>query len=64
MINQIFKSKTMWLALLLEIVGVIQLNAEELRSAIPVEYYGYFLIVVGVAVRVLRMVTTTSIGEK
>lgn len=64
MITQISKSKTMWLALLLEIVGVVQLNAEELRASIPIEWYGYFLIIVGVAVRVLRMLTTTSIGEK
>lgn len=67
MITQIAKSKTMWLAFLVELMGIlelVQMNIEELRVAIPPEYFGYLLIGIGVAIRLMRLVTTSSLGEK
>lgn len=64
MLKQILKSKMMFLALLLEILGVIQLNADFLSTVMTPAQFGWVMLGIGVAVRVLRMMTTTSIGEK
>lgn len=67
MLTQILKSKTMWLAFAVELMGILQLvqtNIEELRINIPAEYYGYVLIGIGAAIRLLRLVTTSSLGAK
>ena len=58
------KSKTIWLALIVDTLAIIQLNAEEMRAAIPPEFYGYFLIIVGVLIKVARVVTTKPLKEK
>lgn len=61
------KSKAMWLAFAVEMLGALQLiqaNMEELRVAIPPEYYGYTLIVVGVLIRIIRVFTTKALGDK
>lgn len=64
MIQKALKSKTILFALALELAGVVQVNAEELRAAIPPEYYGYFLITVGFAVKALRFVTDKALADK
>lgn len=64
MLKQILKSKMMYLALLLEILGVIQLNADFLSTLLTPAQFGWVMLGIGIAVRVLRMMTTTSIGEK
>jgi len=66
-LDKIKRSKAMWLAFAVELVGVLQLvkdNIEELRVAIPPEYFGYFLIGVGVAIRIVRIFTTKALSDK
>ncbi|NIW97183.1 MAG: hypothetical protein GWN13_02850 [Phycisphaerae bacterium] len=58
------KSKTMWFAFVIDALAVIQLNAEELRAAIPPEYYGWFLIAVGIGIKFFRAITTKPLKEK
>lgn len=64
MIKKALRSKTILFALALELAGVVQANAEELRAAIPPEYYGYFLIAVGVAIKILRFMTIEAVADK
>ena len=58
------KSKTIWFAFIIDALAIIQLNAEELRAAIPAEYYGYFLIGVGLLIKYFRYVTVKPLSEK
>jgi len=64
MIKQALKSNTMKYALIIDALAVIQLNAEELRAAIPAEYYGYLLIAVGIGIKYFRYITTKPLDEK
>jgi hypothetical protein len=58
------RSKTMWFALVLETVGAIQLGLPELVGQIPAQVYPWLLIGTGVAVRVLRLLTTQPLADK
>jgi len=51
-------------ALIIDALAVIQLNAEELRAAIPAEYYGYLLIAVGIGIKYFRYITTKPLNDK
>jgi len=64
MIKQFMKSKTILFALALEILGVIQLNADFLSTVMTPAQFGWVMLGIGVTVKVLRTVTTTSLGEK
>lgn len=64
MIRQSMKSKTMRYALIIDLLAIIQINAEELRAAIPAEYYGYFLIAVAFGIKYYRYKTDSSLQEK
>ena len=54
-------SKTMWFSLLLVILGALLDNFSYLQSVIDQKYYGVILVVIGVAVAILRFLTTGPI---
>lgn len=54
--------KTMIFATLLSVGGVIQ--NFNLAQILQPQYAGWALLVIGILVAVLRMLTTTSVGEK
>lgn len=58
------KSKTMWFALLLVILGFVAENFNYVQDIIDPKYYGISYIAIGVIVAVLRFVTTTSLKDK
>ncbi|MFZ9611228.1 MAG: hypothetical protein ACO294_11055 [Methylococcales bacterium] len=58
------KSKTMWFALILVILGFIADNFNYVQNIIDPRYYGISYIVIGVVVAVLRFVTTVPIKDK
>ena len=58
------KSKTMWFALLLVVLGFVADNFSYVQSVIDPKYYGVSYIAIGVIVAVLRFVTTTSLKDK
>ena len=64
MIKQALKSKTMRYAFIIDALAVIQINAEELRAAIPAEYYGYLLIIVGIGIKYFRYITSKPLDAK
>ena len=57
------KSKTMWFALALVILGALMDNLSYVEHLIPPQYYGLLVIAIGVSVAVLRYVTTDEIGR-
>jgi hypothetical protein len=63
-IKKALKSNTMKYALIIDILATIQLNADELRAAIPPEFYGYFLIAVGIGIKYFRYITKDSLDDK
>lgn len=64
MIAQFLKSKTINFAILLAVLGAIQGSTQLFAQYMSDAAYGWFTFGVGLAVAVLRVVTTTSIGDK
>jgi len=58
------KSKTMWFALALVILGFVADNFNYVQNIIDPRYYGISYIVIGVVVAVLRFVTTKPLRDK
>ena len=58
------KSKTMWFALALVILGFVADNFNYVQNIIDPRYYGISYIIIGVVVAVLRFVTTQPIRDK
>ena len=57
------KSKTMWWALLLVILGAIADNLSYLQSQINERYYGFIVMGIGIVTAVLRWNTTKPLDE-
>ena len=60
----VMRSKTMWLALALAVLGAAYDNFSYVQNIIDPRFYGIFLIVIGGAVAVLRVLTTLPLDEK
>jgi hypothetical protein len=58
------KSKTMWFALTLVILGFVADNFNYVQNVIDPRYYGISYIIIGVVVAVLRFVTTVPLKDK
>ena len=58
------KSKTMWFALALVILGALMDNLSYLQSIIDPQYYGLIMIAIGIIVAILRFITTDAIGRE
>jgi hypothetical protein len=58
------RSKTVYLGLVILVVGVIQANAAALAPFIPEKYFGLFNMMLGVLVVVVRFFTDQSLEEK
>ena len=58
------KSKTMWFALLLVVLGFVADNFSYVQTIIDPKYYGISYIFIGVAVAILRFITTQPLSEK
>lgn len=64
MLKQFAKSKTMIFALALAILGVLQTSMEVFTPYISAQTAGVLTVIIGCAVAVLRVITTTSLVEK
>ena len=63
MLNNTFKSETMWFSYALVILGVVELNLKLMENIIPPEYYGAVVTVIGVIVALLRFRTTKPLKD-
>ena len=57
-------SKTMWFSLALVILGALYDNFSYIQSLLDPRLYGILLICIGLAVAVLRYLTTQSLDDK
>lgn len=64
MLIQILKSKTMIFALLLAVLGVIQASMDIFTPYLTPQAMGFITVLVGVAVAVLRVLTTMPLSNK
>lgn len=62
--RSVMRSRTMWLALALAVLGAAYDNFSYVQGLIDPQFYGVFLIVIGAAVAVLRVLTTLPLDEK
>lgn len=62
--THILKSKTMWFALALAVLGVVEMQAKVFAPYMTPELFGFFNILIGVIVAVLRVLTTMPLSEK
>ena len=60
----VMHSKTMWFSLALVILGALYDNFSYIEQLIDPRLYGILLISIGVAVAVLRFVTTMPLEDK
>ncbi len=58
------RSKMMWLSLALVVLGVLQVNIGLFQRFFTPDQYGWFTAAVGLAVGVLRWVTTVPLEQK
>lgn len=58
------RSKTMWFALALVILGALMDNLSYIQHLIAPEYYGLVMIGIGIIVAILRFITTDAIGRE
>ena len=56
------KSETMWFALLLTVLGIVEVNLPMMKSDLGV-YYPYIFTAIGIVVALLRMTSTKPISE-
>jgi uncharacterized membrane protein YdcZ (DUF606 family) len=57
-------SKTMWFSFALVVLGVVYDNFSYIQNIIDPRLYGICLILIGIAVAVLRFVTTQSLDDR
>jgi len=60
----VMHSKTMWLAIMLAMLGAAYDNFSYVQNIIDPQWYGVLLIIIGGAVAVLRVLTTLPLDEK
>jgi uncharacterized protein YjeT (DUF2065 family) len=58
------KSKTMWFALALVVLGIVYDNFNYVQNIIDPRFYGVTYIAIGVVVAVLRFFTVKPLDEK
>lgn len=63
-IRKCSKSRTMWWALLLVVLGAIGDNLSYIQNQIDERYYGFIVMGIGVVTAVLRWNTTTSLEDR
>ena len=64
MMNGALKSKTMWFALALAVLGAVEMNLGLFEQYMTHKWFGVFSIAVAVVVAVLRVITTVPLEEK
>ena len=64
MIKQFAKSKTIIFAMSLAVLGVVQASMDVFSAFLSAQEVGVLTMVVGCVVAILRVLTTTSLGDK
>lgn len=62
--QRIIRSKTMVAFLLIDIIGIIQINADFLSTVLTPAQFGWLILAIGILGKVLRLITSTSLKDK
>lgn len=62
--SRVVRSKTMWLAIILAVLGVIQASMDVFTPYVSAQSMGGLTLIVGILVAVLRAITTNSLEDK
>jgi len=60
----VMRSRTMWLAIAVAILGAAYENFSYVQNILDPRWYGVLLMGIGIAVAVLRVLTTLPLDEK
>jgi uncharacterized membrane protein HdeD (DUF308 family) len=63
-ISRIARSKTMLAFLVIDIIGIIQINSDFLSTVLTPAQFGWTLIIVGIIGKTLRTVTSQPLSDK
>jgi hypothetical protein len=63
-ITRIARSKTMIAFLIIDIIGVIQINADFLSTVLTPSQFGWVILIIGIIGKILRTITSTSLKDK
>ena len=58
------RSKTMWFALMLAVLGVVQASMDVFTPYLTPQGAGFATLIVGAVVAILRVLTTQAISDK
>lgn len=58
------KSKTIWFAVVLAMLGFVQANSEQFQALLSPDAYGWVMVIVGMIVAGLRVMTSQSLADK
>lgn len=64
MIEQHARSRTMWFALTLAVLGVVQASMEVFTPYLTPQGVGFVTLIIGAVVAILRVLTTQAISDK
>lgn len=64
MLTQFIKSKTMLFAFSLTVLGIVEANLGYFETVMTPPVYGSVTVAIGVAVAILRILTTVPLAEK
>ncbi len=58
------KSKTYWAAIVMALVSIIEMNAQIISTALPIEYRSYLLLSWPIVMITLREITAGALSDK
>jgi hypothetical protein len=63
-LSRIARSKTMLAFLIIDIIGIIQLNADFLSTVLTPSQFGWVILIIAVVGKILRFATSQPLSNK
>lgn len=63
-ISRILKSRTMVVFLIIDIIGIIQVNADFLSTVLTPSQFGWLILGIGIIGKILRSITSQKLTDK
>jgi hypothetical protein len=63
-ISRIARSKTMLIFLAIDIIGIIQINADFLSTVLTPAQFGWVILIIAIVGKILRFITSQPLSDK